>query len=352
MKRRFRFRFLFRLAVLALLAATIWLGWALLTPVPQKTDSADIIILKPGWSSLHIFRELQQQGIIRNGYALLLWKYLHPGSTLKAGEYDFSPNDSSPTGLDVYRKLVRGEVVVHTVVIPEGFTVWDVADAMEAARLGSASDFLKLMQSGKVAAELLGGLDPAAQSLEGYLFPDTYQFTRSQSQRDMVAAMVSRFRKEVAGLGLSPANAEPGNLRRIVTLASIVEKETPLPSERPLVASVYANRLGKRIALDADPTVIYAHRLAGDYSGTLHHDDLAIDSPYNTYRYAGLPPGPIGAPGREALRAALHPAPTDYLYFVATGTGNGASRFAKTLEEHNRNVNLFRQSLRLTKGNG
>ena len=167
------------------------------------------------------------------------------------------------------------------------------------------------------------------------------------NRRPLLAAPILALALPLLGLG-SPAFA--ANLHRIVTLASIVEKETRLPEERPLVASVYTNRLARKIALDADPTVIYAHRLAGDYSGALHHDDLAIDSPYNTYRFAGLPPGPIGAPGREALRAALHPAETDFLYFVASG--NGPSRFAKSLEEHNRNVNLFRRTLRLTKGNG
>ncbi len=355
-------RFFFRLVLLALLAAATWLGYQLLTPVPQQADAT--VILRPGWSSLHIARELQQQGVIRNGHALLLWKYLHPGSTLKAGEYAFGStsgsegSESSLSALDVYRKLVRGEVVVHTVVVPEGFTIWDIADAMEAAKLGSSADFLKLMQSPKLVGTLIGDLDPDAKSLEGYLFPDTYQFTRSQSPREMIAAMVTRFRKEAAALNLTATtngeaaevNSAAANLRRIVTLASIVEKETPLPAERPLVASVYANRLARNIALDADPTVIYAHLLRGDYSGALHHDDLTIDSPYNTYRYAGLPPGPIGAPGRESLRAAMNPAKTDFLYFVATGSGG--SRFAKSLEEHNRNVNLFRRTLRLTKGNG
>ena len=329
-------RFLFKLFLVVLLAAGAWFAYLVTLPVTPKPDT--VVILKPGWSSLHIARELQEQGVIRDGRVFLLWRYAHPGKTLKAGEYGF---DNAASAAEVYRKLVRGEVLTHTVVVPEGFTIWDIAGAFEAAKLGSRQGFLAIMQSG----ELIADLDPQAASLEGYLFPDTYEFTRSQSPRDMVAAMVGRFRKEAAALGLTAAERK-ADMRRVVTLASIVEKETPVAAERGLVASVYANRLAAGIALDADPTVIYAHLLRGDYSGALHHDDLEIASPYNTYRNAGMPPGPIGSPGRESLKAAMKPAESDFLYFVADGDGNGHSRFAKTLEEHNANVNLYRRAVR------
>jgi UPF0755 protein len=188
----------------------------------------------------------------------------------------------------------------------------------------------------------ISDLAPQAKSLEGFLFPDTYEFTRTESMQDMVGAMVRRFRREAAALGLS------GDTLRIVTMGSIVERETRVPEERALVASVYFNRLGRTMALDADPTVIYAHQLAGTYGGALHHDDLQIRSPYNTYKYPGLPPGPIGNPGRAALEAAMHPAVTNFLFFV--GDGNGHHRFARTLSEHNQNVAKLRRAVAAGRG--
>ncbi|MFI5248053.1 MAG: endolytic transglycosylase MltG, partial [Nitrospirales bacterium] len=169
--------------------------------------------------------------------------------------------------------------------------------------------------------------------------PNTYQFTRTQSLEEMAAEMVHQFRQVAQQMGLN------SDVHRTVTLASIVEKETAVAEERPLVASVYSNRLTKKIALDADPSVIYALLQAGAYTGSLHHADLAVRSPYNTYRYPGLPPGPIGNPGRDSLAAALHPASTQFLYFVSDG--NGHHRFARNLEEHNRNVAAYRHALGL-----
>jgi len=183
---------------------------------------------------------------------------------------------------------------------------------------------------------MIRDLDPAAPSLEGYLFPDTYQFTRTQSLRDIAAAMTRRFRQEAKAIGLT------SDLHRVVTLASIVEKETAVAEERPLVAGVYSNRMARRMGLDADPSVMYAALLAGRYTGVIHLSDLQYDSPYNTYKYAGLPPGPIANPGRTALEAAMHPAGTDYLYFVR-GDDQGHHRFARTLEEHSRNVAAYRR---------
>jgi UPF0755 protein len=211
---------------------------------------------------------------------------------------------------------------------------------MEDAKLGSSADFLKIFQTQTV---MISDLAPQAKSLEGYLFPNTYQFTRTQSQMDMVAAMVHRFRQVAQQIGV--AAAPDSDVNKVVTLASIVEKETAAPEERPLVASVYYNRLARKVALDADPSVIYAELLAGTYQGALHHADLAVNSPYNTYRFPGLPPGPIGNPGKSALQAALHPETTDFLYFVADG--NGHHRFARSLEEHNRNVVAYRHTLGL-----
>jgi UPF0755 protein len=205
---------------------------------------------------------------------------------------------------------------------------------MEDAGLGTAADFVQVAET---QTQLIADFAPEAKSLEGYLFPNTYQFTRTQSLEDMAAEMVHQFRLVAQQIGLD------SGIPRIATMASIVEKETAVPEERPRVAGVYYNRLRKEMALDADPTVIYAELLDGTYQGTLHHADLAVNSPYNTYRFPGLPPGPIGNPGKSALEAALHPESTDFLYFVSDG--NGHHRFARTLEEHNRNVDAYRRSL-------
>jgi len=189
---------------------------------------------------------------------------------------------------------------------------------------------------------LISDLAPEATSLEGYLFPNTYQFTRTESMGEMASAMVHQFRAVAQEIGLN------ADVAKVVTMASIVEKETAASEERPLVASVYYNRLAQNMALDADPSVIYAELLTGTYQGSLRHADLAVNSPYNTYRFPGLPPGPIGNPGKSALEAALHPGNSKFLYFVSDG--NGHHRFARSLEEHNRNVAAYRHSIGLRGG--
>jgi UPF0755 protein len=215
--------------------------------------------------------------------------------------------------------------------------MFDIAKTIEDAGLGSAADFLHIAET---RTQLISDLAPQAKSLEGYLFPNTYQFTRTQSLEEMAAVMVHQFRQVAQQVGLVS-----GDVPKVVTMASIIEKETAAPEERARVASVYYNRLAQKMALDADPSVIYAELLQGTYQGSLHHDDLAINSPYNTYRFPGLPPGPIGNPGRSALEAALRPESTKFLYFVSDG--NGHHRFATTLAEHDRNVVAYRHALGL-----
>ena len=292
------------------------------------------MLLRPGSSTRHVAGELKNAGVIHSSSAFLIWHYFHHGRSLKAGEYLF---EHSADLREIHNRLARGDVYVHTVVVPEGFTMFDIAQAIQDSGLGTREEFLNLA---KTDTQLISDLDPQAHSLEGYLFPDTYEFTRTQSMRDMITIMVKRFRQEAAAVGLTPGM----DVHRIVTMASIVEKETASPEERPLVASVYYNRLDKRIALDADPSVIYAELLNGTYQGALHHADMQVNSPYNTYRHPGLPPGPIANPGKSALEAAMHPAVSDYYYFVADG--NGHHRFAKSLDEHNRNVAALRRVMR------
>ncbi len=329
------------LFLIAIFAVGGWFAWAVLTPIPPSGST--FVILRPGYSTKRIAAELQAAGIIRSREAFLLWHYYHRGRSLKAGEYLF---DKPSNIIDIQKRLRRGDVYYRTVLVPEGFTMFDVARTVEEAGLGSAEDFLKVAQSD---TSLISDLDPSAKSLEGYLFPETYQFTRMMSMQDMAAAMVKQFRQVASQIGLVPQayNTDPEadtNVHAIVTMASIVEKETAVPDERPQVASVYYNRLAKRIALDADPSIIYAELMAGTYQGALHHADMSFASAYNTYRHAGLPPGPIANPGRSALEAAMHPAQTDYYYFVADAEGH--HRFAKTIEEHNKNVLAYRKAMR------
>ena len=317
--------------VVLVLAFAIWFAWAAL--LPERPAQTTFVLLRPGWSTRHIARDLQQQGVIRSSAAFLMVHYAKGLKTLKAGEYKF---EQPANALEVWRRLVQGDVYARTVVVPEGFNMYDIAAAVEQAGLGPASDFLAAARSDLF---LVRDIDPDAKSLEGYLFPDTYQFTRIDSAHDIAAVMVHRFRQEAQKIGLL-GNAD---MHRIVTMASIVEKETADANERPMVAAVYYNRLGKNMALAADPSVIYAALLAGRYRGTIYASDLQFDSPYNTYKFPGLPPGPIANPGLASLQAAMHPAHTDFLYFVSDN--NGHHRFARDLEEHARNVAAYRRSV-------
>jgi UPF0755 protein len=315
--------------LIVILAAGAFAAWLIYAPVTPAAQTS--LMLRPGFSTKRIGAELKKAGIIRSQLAFDLWRMTHPRLKLKAGEYSFEKPANLP---EVYRRIAHGDVVIHTVTIPEGYTMFDIAKAIEDAGLGPAADFVHVAET---QTQLVSDFAPQATSLEGYLFPNTYEFTRTQTMEEMAAAMVRQFRLVAEQIGLR--TDVPGT----VTMASIVEKETAAPEERPLVASVYYNRLARKMALDADPSVIYAELLSGTYTGTLHHDDMAVNSPYNTYRVAGLPPGPIGNPGRSSLEAALHPENSKFLYFVADG--NGHHRFSETFEEHNRNVAAYRRAM-------
>lgn len=330
-------RTVFTFLLLAALAFGGWLVWALMQPVTPAGQT--FVLLHPGYSTRRIATELQSAGVIRSADAFVLWHYFHHKRSLKAGEYLF---ERSATSLDVHRRLAHGDVYFHTVVIPEGYNMFDIAQALQDAGLGSSEEFLKVATSDTA---LVADLAPDAKNLEGYLFPNTYEFTRMQTMQEIAAAMVKQFRQVAREIGLTTdlqnASAPGTDLQRTVILASIIEKETAAPEERPLVASVYNNRLERHVALQADPSVIYAELLQGSYGGTLHHADMQFKSAYNTYTHSGLPPGPIGNPGRTSLEAAMHPADTNYFYFVSNG--NGHHRFAHSLEEHNRNVAAYKK---------
>ncbi|HKM90694.1 MAG TPA: endolytic transglycosylase MltG [Candidatus Acidoferrales bacterium] len=285
-----------------------------------------------------IARVLEAQGVVRSALSFRVLALRQRHARLEAGEYHF---DQPETPEQVFDTLAHGRIYLVSVTLPEGETMFGIADLLAAKGVTTRQEFLSAARSPALVADLA----PGAPSLEGFLFPATYQFPRHQSGEKITEAMVRRFREAWAQSEAAlPAN-ESGAARigplKIVTLASLVEKETGVPEERALVASVFANRLHAGMALDCDPTVIYALILAGRYNGRLLLPDLRVDSPYNTYRRRGLPPGPIANPGEASLRASLEPAPGKWLYFVATGDGGHV--FSRTLADHNRNVARYRK---------
>jgi UPF0755 protein len=321
-----------RITAIFLLVAVLWFAWALAIPVAPPAPL--VLLFPPGSSTKVIAADLERAGVVRSRLAFELLHYAMPKKRLKAGEYRF---ERAASGIEVFRRIARGDVLLHTLVVPEGYNMFEIASAIEASGLGKREDFLFAATH---ETALVRAIDPQAKSLEGYLFPDTYQFSRAMNMREMAAVMVRRFQKEAQTLGMTQ------DVHRTVTLASIVEKETAAPDERAEVASVYANRLAKKMALAADPTVAYAALLNGNYRGAIYQSDLQSDSPYNTYKSAGLPPGPIANPGAASLEAAMHPAKTDYIFFVAVGDGSGRHHFSANFEQHERNVIAYRKAVK------
>ena len=323
--------FLLVLLLIAAVAAGL-AGWAIFTPFGPTAET--FVDIPSGSSTTHIARQLQASGIIRNQLAFDLWRWVRRG-TLKAGEYRFD----HPLALtEVYERIARGDVYTVAVTVPEGATVFEVANRLEQAGISSRENFLKEQPQ---LAELVADLDPQAKTLEGYLFPDTYKFPRRANALQIASAMVRRFRTMATEIGLKE------NVHNVVTLASLVERETALERERPLVASVFENRLAKRMPLMTDPSVIYGLEVRDQWRGAIYKSDLNRDTPYNTYLHAGLPPGPIANPGLPSLKAAMNPPETNYLYFVAAGANpQGKSLFSTTLEEHTKNVSGYRRAMK------
>jgi UPF0755 protein len=322
------------LAVLAAGAAAAggYVLWTRMQQPFQGFTGEQFVEIPQGAGSRAIARRLTDAGIVPDEWtfrAALRWS--GRGRELQAGEYRFA---AAASPLEIVERIARGDVYTVAITFPEGLTIDEMAEIFAMRELGSASDFRTAARDTSAVA----ALDPAARDLEGYLFPETYPVSRRSDAATLVKAMVERFKvvyEEVS------AGRDTGGLsvRQVVTLASLVEKETARAEERPVVAAVYRNRLDIGMGMQADPTVIYALRLTGKYDGNIRRRDLSIDSPYNTYRYRGLPPGPIAAPGRAALEAALGPANVEYLYFVSRNDGSHV--FAETLREHNANVQRF-----------
>jgi UPF0755 protein len=312
-------------------------GFTLYTRISQPFKGYEaaeqFVTIEPGSSSRAIGRALVAAGVVRSDptFRAALWR-TGLSRSLKAGEYRF---DRPMTPTEVVEKIGRGEIYERRVTFPEGLTYREMARIYEQQGLGDASAFLDAARD----AVPVHDVDPGARDLEGYMFPETYSLRRDSSARTLVHLMVARF-EQLFTTDMQQAAERLGlTVRQAVTLASLVEKETAVDAERPIVAAVYLNRLKIGMGLQCDPTVIYALQLAGRYNGNLRRDDLQFNSPYNTYRYAGLPPGPIANPGLESLKAVVAPAQVDYLYFVSRNDGSHV--FARTLEAHNQNVRKF-----------
>jgi len=322
--------------VTAAVAGYVWL--AIEKPYGHPPPEGVFVEIPHGVSQRTVSRLLANNGIVRSAEIFELYARRHPRRSLQAGEYFF---DHPMSGKDVYWKIANGEVYVQPFTVKEGDTIFDIAHNLEAAKYMAPGEFLKAAQD----ASQIQAFAPGAKTLEGFLFPATYNLPRHASAGDLTTMMVRKFREAMQRI--SPDHLDPlmpgTPLLSVITLASIVEAETPKPEERPLVAGVYTNRLRKDMLLQCDPTVIYALRAADKYKPPLLLKDLAYASPYNTYVHAGLPPGPIGNPGETSIRAALSPAPTDYLYFVANT--QGGHFFAATLAEHNQNVAKYHRLL-------
>jgi UPF0755 protein len=299
-------------------------------PFKGYDESEQFVDIPSGAGAGEIGRRLIAAGVVRDDLTFRLALRRSGAATrLKAGEYRF---DHPVAASEVIDKIARGEVYLRFLTFPEGLTIAEMARLYEAAGFGYATDFVEAASD----PTPIRSLDPAAEDLEGYLFPETYALSRQTTASELVQSMVRRF-WQVFTPELEKLASERGmDVRQAVTLASIIEKETGKEEERALVAGVFANRLRIGMLVQSDPTVIYALRREGLYTGNLTRQGLAFDSPYNTYRYPGLPPGPIASPGRKSLEAALSPAETEYLYFVSRNDGSHV--FARTLKEHNRNV--------------
>ncbi len=324
--------FLWAVLLVLLLAAGAGAAWMILEPFGPSSET--FVEIAPGASAAKIGRQLEAAGIVRSRYGFDVMRWGTRG-TLKSGEYRF---DHPAAVAEVYERIARGDVFTKAVTIPEGANLFEVATRLEQAGFGGAQDFLN---TAATQVRLVTDLDPRAKSLEGFLFPDTYHFQRKATPTQICAAMVKRFRAVAGQIGLK------GNVHRVVTMASLVERETALDRERPLVASVFENRLAKKMPLMTDPSVIYGLELEGRWRGVIHESDLKFNTPYNTYLHAGLPPGPVANPGMRSLRAAMEPAKTKYFYFVAAGADpQGGSLFSSTSAEHARNVAGYRNAVK------
>ncbi len=337
---------IFAVFLVALIAGGFWFARELRHPQEHPAANRKISI-EQGASTASIISRLRREGIIAHEWPLRLYLRFSPKNRkFKAGDYVFK---SPITPLGVISHLVRGEVVTSSFTIPEGYNQFDISEmiagltGMKQAPPENEEEVLELFKN----ASLIADLDPEAKTLEGYLFPDTYEYTATTTREQLVESMVKRFRRVYTAEKQKQASDLGMTTRQVLTLASLIEKEAKVDSERELISSVFHRRLKMGVQLACDPTVIYAALLAGKYRGKIYRSDLDRDSPYNTYQKAGLPPGPIASPGRRSIEAALNPAETDYLFFVVDAVKkDGSHKFSASSADHERAVKLLRQSER------
>ena len=299
---------------------------------PASDDKSPVIFeVKPGMPLKQVARDLYNQGLIRSPSAFKAIAFIQDKQThVMVGEYSLAP---SMLPAEIINRITSGKTVPHPVTIPEGFRITEIAALLESKGLADAATFIRQTRN----KDLIKSLDIPTDSLEGYLFPETYHFSKFTPEKKIVAKMVDTFRKQVLTSQLPEiAKDSPLSWHEIITLASLIEKETGLDAERKMISSVFHNRLRKNMRLQTDPTVIYAIE---KFDGNIRKRDLKIDSPYNTYRYKGLPPGPIASPGIKSIVAAISPIESDHLYFVSRK--NGSHHFSNTLAEHNRAVQKY-----------
>jgi len=333
-----RLGFLALLMIAALGGLSAWVDSQISRPYRGHRPEKVFVDIPHGTSRWGVAEALRRSDVIRSKLAFYLFSDWHYRRSLQAGEYYF---DHPVNSREVFWKIAHGQIFVHTVTVPEGWNMFDIGDELERQGVCTRADFLTAAHD----TTMIEDIAPGANSLEGFLFPSTYEFSRRATCAQVVKRMVQNFRAvwETLPPAVAPPQGPALDALQQVTLASLVERETPQADERPLVAGVFYNRLRIGNPLQCDPTVQYAMELAGHPEKNVHSVDLKLNSPYNTYEHKGLPPGPIANPGEASLRAALAPTATDYLYFVANDTGGHA--FSRTLAEHNRNVARLRKLL-------
>jgi len=309
-----------------------WFLWEYNHP-GDRISPGTVFEVEKGSSVSLIARKLKKENIIEKEWPFLAaYRLFYPKEKLIAGEYEFSPPLSVK---EVLKKIREGDTILHAVTIPEGLTIEETAGLLSQKYSFNKERILHYAES----TQLITSLDAKAQDLEGYLFPETYHIPKNTSEAELIEMMVAQFKKTFVPEWKERTEEMGMEARDIVTLASLIEKETSVPEEKPLVSSVFHNRLKLGMKLDCDPTIIYALKKKNEFQGRLRNKDLKLDSPYNTYLYNGLPPGPISNPGQESLKAALFPLKTDYLYFVSKN--DGTHKFSSTFKEHQRAVIKF-----------
>lgn len=314
----------------AFLAAASSFGLWTILKAPVALAGKVAVDIPRGASTMEIGKRLEDAGLLRSRLLVYPYRALRPKARLQAGEYEFTQERSPFSVLD---KIARGDVYFRELTIPEGSSIFDIARLVQAEGLLPADDFVAAAKNPK----LIQDLAPEAPSLEGFLFPSTYRLPRKLSAEILCQRLTRQFREVWTSL---PSRGRSVN--QVVALASLVEKESAIAGERPVIAGLFTQRLAKGMKLECDPTTIYAAQLEGRYRGKIYKSDLASTNPYNTYQHTGLPPGPIANPGKQSLLAALLPQATDAVFFVAEPGGSGRHVFSSTLAAHEAAVAKYR----------